>query len=84
MARTDYVRSAVSISSLANGALASTRINHAKKSLPSPAEDVGLNPNAGRDTVPSATHPPTGKRKDVRAVVIFTKQFDRLPGGWFT
>jgi hypothetical protein len=55
-----------------------------RQSSPSPAKDIGLDPNTGRDAVPRTVRPPTGKRKHVGAVVIFTKQFDRFSGWRFT
>jgi hypothetical protein len=56
----------------------------AAQSLPSPANDVGFNPKAGRDAAPRSVHPTAGKRKYVGAIVIFTKQFGRFPGWRFT
>jgi hypothetical protein len=44
-----------------------------QSSLPSPPNDVGINLMAGPDAAPGAVDPTTGKRKDVRAIVIFTK-----------
>jgi hypothetical protein len=55
----------------------------APSSLPSPPNDVGFNLMVGRDAAPSAVNPTTRKRNHVGAIVIFTKQFHRVPGWGF-
>ena len=55
-----------------------------RQSSPSPAKHIGLDPNTGRAAVPRTVRPPTGKREQVGAVVIFTKQFDLFSGWRFT
>jgi hypothetical protein len=54
-------------------ALARLYLRPHQSSLPSPPNDVGINLMAGPDAAPGAVKPTTGKRKDVRAIVIFTK-----------
>jgi hypothetical protein len=48
--------------------------------LPSPPNDFGFNPKVGAHAAPHAVNPKTGKRKDVGAIVILTKQFHPVTG----
>ena len=48
--------------------------------MPSPPNDFGFNPKVGARAAPHAVNPKTGKRKDVGAIVILTKQFHPVTG----
>src|SRR6266436_5579738 len=56
----------------------------ARSSLPSPANNGGINLMVGPDAPPYAVNPTTGKRKHVSAIVVLTKQFHQFPGWWLT
>jgi hypothetical protein len=61
-------------------ALASVSLSRRSISLPSPANNVGINLMVGPNAAPYAVNPTTGKRKHVGAIVVLTKQFHQFPG----